>query len=100
MSPSTRRRLRIAVLVAAAIGTVFWLAVCAKAIAVPPVRRNGFELMGAALSTLYFLALVLPTLILGLLDRWLVVAAVLGMVIVVIATDAVLPWLNWSLLVP
>lgn len=98
MSPSSRRGLRIAILIAAAIGTVFWLVVCARIVLVPPAHRDGFEMLGAVLSTLYFLLLVLPTLVLGLLDRWSIPAAILAIMVIVVATDAVVPWFPWNLI--
>ncbi len=96
MTIPTRRNLRIAVLAAAAIGSVFWLAVCVRVLMIPPPRRDGFEMLGAILATAYFLALVLPTLALGILGRWLPLGAVLGATAVAIASDAVVPWIPWS----
>lgn len=97
MTTLTRRNLRIAVLLAAAIGTLFWLGVCVRVLMIPPPRRDGFEMLGAILATAYFLALVLPALALGILGRWLPFGAVLGAVAVAIATDAVMPWIPWSI---
>lgn len=97
MSSSTRRGLRMAALAAAAIGTVFWLGVCARALIVPPRHRDGLEMAGAVLSTVYFLALVLPTIVLGLLDRWLFLAGLLGALVVLVAVGAVLPGIPWDL---
>lgn len=98
MTIHTRRPLRIAVLAAAAIGVVFWLAVCLRVLMIPPPRRDGFELLGAVLATVYFLALVLPALALGILGRWLPLGAVLGVTAVAIATDAIVPWIPWSII--
>ncbi len=45
---------------------------------IPGARRDGFELIGIALSTAYFGALVLPTLIMAFVNRWLPFGALLG----------------------
>ena len=41
------------------------------------IISNGFAAMGAVLSTVFFVVLVLPPLVLGIINRLLVVAAVL-----------------------
>ena len=89
------RKLRLAVLFASALGTLFWLGSLYVAWTGP--SRNGFEAMAVALATIYFVALVLPALILGLIGRWLIFAAILGVVVVVLATDALWPWFPWTL---
>ena len=88
--------MRAAVLVAAALGTLFWLGSLMHWWRIPSSHRDGLELIGLALSTAYFVCLVLPTLVLGLLDRWLPLAAILGAVAVALASDTLLPWLPWS----
>lgn len=98
MSPRTRRILRLATFAAVAIGALFWLGAMVASLAVPPGRRDGFQMVGVILASLYAIVLVLPALILALLDRWPVVSLMLGVVAVAIATDAVLPWLPWGLL--
>lgn len=92
MSTRTRRILRIATLVCAAIGTLVWLGAVVASLAVPPGRRDGFGMVGVILATAYFVILVLPALVLALLDRWPLVAAVLGLTAVAIAFHAVVPW--------
>jgi len=87
--------LRIAVLVAAGLGTAFWLGSLVQWWMISPRSRDGFELMGIALSTVFFLVLVLPTLVLGLMGRWLVFAAALGVAIIALASDTLWPWLPW-----
>ena len=87
--------LRIAVLVAAGLGSAFWLGSLVQWWMIPQPRRDGFELMGVALSTAFFVVLVLPTLVLGLIGRWLPFAAVLGVIVVVLASDTLWPWLPW-----
>ena len=87
--------LRIAVLAAAAFGTLFWLGSIVKWWTIPAARRDGFELMGVALSTGFFVALVLPTLILAVTGRRLALAAGLGLAVVALASDTLLPWLPW-----
>lgn len=88
--------LRIAVLTAAGLGTAFWLGSLVQWWMMPARGRDGFELMGVMLSTAFFIVLVLPTLVLGLLGRWLPFAAVLGVVVVALASDTLWPWLPWG----
>jgi hypothetical protein len=87
--------LRIAVVTAAAFGTLFWLGSIVQWWRIANTRRDGFELMGLMLSTGFFIALVLPTLTLGLIGRWLPLGAILGVTVVVLASDTVWPWLPW-----
>lgn len=87
--------LRIAVLGAAALGTLFWLGSIVQWWRPADTRRDGFELMGLVLSTGFFAVLVLPTLLLGLTGRWLPLGAILGAAVVVLATDTLWPWLPW-----
>jgi hypothetical protein len=63
---------------------------------IPTNRRDGLELIGPILATVYLVGLVLPTLILGLLGRWPPFAAVLGVVVVALASDTLWPWLPWQ----
>jgi hypothetical protein len=88
--------LRVAVLIAAALGTLFWIGSLVSWWNIPADRRDGLELIGPVLSTTYFVCLVLPTLVLGLLGRWLVAAAVLGVLVLALASDTLFPWLPWS----
>ena len=87
--------LRLAVLAAGALGTLFWLGSLVQWWMIANARRDGFELMGVALSTAFFVALVLPTLVLGIVGRWLVFAALLGAVVIALASDTLWPWLPW-----
>ena len=52
--------LRIVVLVAAGIGTLFWLASLVLWWTMPDASRDGFEIIAIALTTAYFVLLVLP----------------------------------------
>jgi hypothetical protein len=87
--------LRIAVLIAAVLGTLFWLGSIVQWWQIANTRRDGFELMGLALSTTFFVVLVLPTLVLGLVGRWLPFGALLGVAVVALASDTLWPWLPW-----
>jgi hypothetical protein len=87
--------LRIAVLVSAGLGTLFWLGSIVQWWTIANARRDGFELMGVALSTAFFVVLVLPVVVLGLLGRWLVFAALLGAAVLVLASDTLWHWLPW-----
>ncbi|KAF0124073.1 MAG: hypothetical protein FD152_3133 [Xanthobacteraceae bacterium] len=98
MPPRTRRILRIVTFACAAIGTLVWLAAVVASLAVPPGRRDGFGMVGAILATVYFVTLVLPALVLALLDRWHLVAALLGLTAVAIAFHAVVPWVPLGLI--
>jgi len=88
--------LRIAVLAAGIAGTLFWLGALVQWWMIPARSRDGFELMGVALATAFFVVLVLPTLLLGIFGRWLPFAAVLGVIVVALASDTVWPWLPWG----
>ena len=90
-----RTALRLAVLIAAALGTLFWIGSLVRWWNIPASRRDGLELIGPVLSTAFFVGLVLPTLVLGLLGRWLVVAAILGALVLALASDTLFPWLPW-----
>jgi hypothetical protein len=90
--------LRIAVMAAGLLGTAFWLGCLVHWWLIPDERRDGLELIGVFLSTTYFIALVLPTLVLGLLGRWLGVAAVFAGLVIALASDTLFPWIPWDLL--
>lgn len=87
--------LRIAVLIAASAGTLFWLGSIVQWWRIANTHRDGFELMGLALSTAFFVVLVLPTLMIALTGRWLPFGAVLGVAVVALASDTLWPWLPW-----
>jgi hypothetical protein len=87
--------LRVAVLIAAALGVLFWLGVMVHWWRIPAGHRDGLELIGPVLATLYLVGLVLPTLALGLDGRWLPMAAILALLVVALASDTVWPWLPW-----
>src|SRR5262245_25399144 len=93
--PRERSLLRSAVLVAAALGTLFTVAGVWQWWRIPQGRRDGLELIGLAAAILYFAFLVLPTLALGLLGRWLPVGAVLGAIALALASDTLFPWIPW-----
>ena len=88
--------LRIGVVVAAAAGTLFWIGSLVNWWSIPAARRDGLDLIGPVLATLFFLGLVLPTLVLGLLGRWLVIGAILGAAVLALASDTLIPWLPWQ----
>ncbi len=98
MSPRTRRILRIVTFACAAIGTLAWLGAVIASLAVPPGRRDGFGMVGVILATAYVVTLVLPALVLALLDRWPLVAALLGLTAVAVAFHAVVPWVPLGLI--
>jgi len=87
--------LRLTVLIAAALGTLFWIGSLVYWWNIPTSRRDGLELIGPVVATAFFVGLVLPTLVLGLLGRWLLVAAFLGAIVLALASDTLFPWLPW-----
>lgn len=87
--------LRILVLAAGIVGTLFYIGSIVTWWRIPGARRDGFELIGVALATAYFGALVLPTLIMAFVNRWLPFGALLGVAAVALATDTVWPWIPW-----
>ena len=88
--------LRVAVVAAGVAGTLFWIGSVVWWWRIPVNHRDGFELLGVMLATGFFVVLVLPTLILGLLGRWLIFAAVLGAIVVALDSDVLLPWIPWG----
>ena len=68
--------LRIAIVIAAMLGVLFWAGVVVWWWRIPDARRDGFELM-------------------GLLGRWLQIAAAFLIVSLALASDALFPWLPW-----
>lgn len=96
----TRRILRIVTFGCAAVGTLVFVAAVVASLAMPSVRPDGFGTAGAILATAYFLTLVLPALVLALLDRWHLVAAILGLTAIAIAFHAVVPWAPLGLIGP
>lgn len=87
--------LRLAVLTAALIGFMFWLGALAEWWRILDGKRDGLELIGPVLATAYLVVLVLPTLVLGLVGRWLVFAAILGVAVVALVGDTLWHWLPW-----
>ena len=87
--------LRVAVTIAGLLGTLFWLGSIVQWAMIATAKRDGFEMMGLVLSTGFFVVLVLPVLLMGLLGRWLVFGAILGAAVVALASDTLWPWLPW-----
>lgn len=106
MSPSSppqptssfRRPLRLASLLLAGLGVLFWAAAMVATAMTPASRGDGFHMLGAILATIYLVTLVLPGLVLALLDRWPPVSLGFGILAIAVASDAVLPWLPWTML--
>jgi hypothetical protein len=86
---------RVAVLLCAGLGVAFWVGSIVHWWKIPASRRDGLELIGPVLATAYLVGLVLPTLVLGLLGRWLALAGVLGVLVLALASDTLWPWLPW-----
>ena len=95
--PGVKRFLRIAIFVAAAIGTAFWFGTAARVMAMPIGHRDGLEIIGVILATAYFLGLVLPILVLAIIGRCLIVGALLAAIVIGLAADTIWPWFPWSL---
>lgn len=89
--------LRLFVLAAGLAGTAFWLGAIVQWWVIPRTHRDGLELMGLVLATGFFIVLVLPTLVLGLIGRWLPFGAVLGVIVLALASDTLWPWLPWGI---
>ncbi len=87
--------LRVFVLLAGAAGTLFFIGAIVSWWTIPRDHRDGLELIGVWLSTAFFLLLVMPTMMLGYLGRWLKFAAVLGVAVMALATDTLWPWIPW-----
>ena len=87
--------LRMLVLVGAGVGVLFWIGSIVCWWRIPASRRDGLELIGPIVATAYLIGLVLPTLVLGLLGRWLATAALLAVLVLALASDTLWPWLPW-----
>lgn len=95
-SPARRwTLLRLLVLMLGLAGALFYLGALVTWWRIPGARRDGFELIGVALATAYFGVLVLPTLIMAAVGRWLAFGALLGLSALALATDTVWPWIPW-----
>jgi hypothetical protein len=95
MDRKTWTPLRLGMLAAGVAGTAFWLGALIEWWRIPDAKRDGLELIGPLLASAYFIILVLPTLVLGAIGRWLVLAAVLGAAVVILASDTLWHWLPW-----
>jgi len=62
---------------------------------IPNGHRDGLELIGPAIAAFFFIVFGLPALVLGLIGRWLIAGAILGVVAVALGTDVIWPWLPW-----
>lgn len=87
---------RIAVVAAGVVGIVFWCGSMVTWWRIPDSHRDGLELMGPVLATAMLVVLVLPTLILGITARWLPLAAILAVLVLIVATDTLVPWFPWD----
>jgi hypothetical protein len=92
---SSWNALRIFAVAAGVLGTLFWLGAIVAWWRIDDSRRDGLELIGVALAQLYFVVLVVPTFVMGLLNRWLYLAALVGVAVIVLASDTLWPWLPW-----
>ncbi len=88
--------LRIGVVAASVIGLAFWCGAIAHWWRIPDSHRDGLEGLGPVLATAMLVILVLPALVLGLTARWLPLAAVLALAVLLIVTDSLVPWVPWS----
>jgi hypothetical protein len=77
LAPTNWSRLRIAVLVGAAAETLIWLGIWIYTARKANPTGDGMEWIAVWLATVVFVPFTLPALILGLIGRWLVFAAVL-----------------------
>ena len=87
--------LRIAVIGAGVAGTLFCIAAVVEWWLIADTHRDGLELMGLALAGGFFVMLVLPTLMLGILGRGLIAGAALGLGVIALVTDTLWHWLPW-----
>jgi hypothetical protein len=90
--------LRCAVVAAGIAGTLFWIGSLVSWWRIPDSHRDGLELMGPVIATGFFVVLVLPTLVLGAIGRWLPLATLLGALVLMIVSDDLAPWVPWDLL--
>jgi hypothetical protein len=88
--------LRVFVVAAGVIGLAFWFGAIVTWWQIPDSRRDGLESLGPVLATAMLVVLVVPALVLGLTARWMPLAAVLALAVLLIVTDSLMPWLPWS----
>jgi hypothetical protein len=89
--------LRGFVLLSALVGTVFYLGIWLWWWQIPSSRRDGFELIGIVLGTIYFVLFVVPACYFGLKNYALWIGAICGAIALGIATDTVFPWFPWQI---
>jgi hypothetical protein len=85
------------VLLAAAAGTVFYLGIWRWWWLIPTDRRDGFELIGPFLGTIYFFLFVVPCWYFGIRNYALGIASVIAFVALFFATDGAFSWFPWSI---
>ena len=89
--------LRAFVLLCAVAGTAFYIGIWHWWWQIPSNRRDGFELIGIMLGTIYFLLFVVPCWYFGIKNYALPIAAVLGLFALFFATDQVFHWFPWTI---
>ncbi len=94
--PSRQLLLRGFVLLSALAGTIFYLGIWRWWWLIPANRRDGFELIGPVLGTIYFALFVVPCWYFGIRNYALWIAAVLAVFALFFATDGAFSWFPWQ----
>ncbi|MBX3518500.1 MAG: hypothetical protein KF835_00605 [Xanthobacteraceae bacterium] len=97
-SPSQAQRLlRGFVLLCALAGTIYYIGIWRWWWLIDDRKRDGLELIGPILGTVYFILLVVPSWYFGLRSRALLFAAIPAALALILATDAAFHWFPWKI---
>lgn len=97
-SPSQAQRLlRGFVLLCALAGTIYYIGIWRWWWLIDDRKRDGLELIGPVLGSAYFILLVVPCWYFGLRNRALWLAAIFGVIALILATDGAFNWFPWKI---
>jgi hypothetical protein len=89
--------LRVLVFLGAIAGTIYYIGIWHWVWSIPNDRRDGFELIGPFLGTIYFGLFVVPCWYFGIKNYALGIAAVFVLIALFFATDGAFSWFPWSI---
>lgn len=90
-----RLLLRLFVLLGAVAGTLYFLAIIRWWWLIPSRSRDGFELIGLVLGSIYLMLFVAPSWYFAIKNYALALAAVFASIALLIASDGVFSWIPW-----
>jgi hypothetical protein len=92
-----QRLLRGFVLLCALAGTIYYLGIWRWWWLIDDRKRDGLEMIGLVLGSIYFIVLILPSWYFGIRNYALRFAAVLAALALVLATDGAFNWFPWKI---